>query len=123
VKASNTGTGDYFGASLALWGDRLAVGAQVEDSSATGVGGSQSNDNAMNAGAVYLFTRTGGVWSQEAYVKASNTEAFDVFGASVALSADTLAVGAYAEDSAATGVGGLQSLNSAPQSGAVYVYR
>ncbi len=50
-----------------------------------------------------------GVWSQENYVKASNTDARDWFGASVALSGETLAVGARLEDSAATGIDGDQS--------------
>jgi hypothetical protein len=63
---------------------------------------------AANAGAVYVFTRSGTTWSQRAYVKASNTEANDEFGNSVALSSDgsTLAVGAPVEDSVATGIGG-----------------
>ena len=73
-------------------------------------------------GAVYVFTRTGGVWSQQAYVKASNSESDDFFGDSVALSGDTLAVGAFGEDSLATGVGGSQVDNSAPSAGAAYVY-
>ena len=36
-------------------------------------------------------------WTQEAYIKASNTEAVDEFGYSVSLSGDTLAVGAPLE--------------------------
>lgn len=55
------------------------------------------------------------------YVKASNTEADDVFGV-VSLSGDTLAVGAYQEGSNATGINGNQASNSAPSSGAVYVF-
>jgi hypothetical protein len=123
VKASNTNAVDFFGWSVALDGDSLAVGAIQEDSAATGVGGNQTNNSATDSGAVYLFTRTGGVWSQQAYVKASNTEAGDQFGTSVALAGDTLAVGAISEDSAATGVGGDQANNNALVSGAVYVYR
>ena len=57
--------------------------------------------------------------AQYAYGKASNTEVGDEFGASVALSGDTLAVGAPGEDSSATGVGGTQSDNSTTNSGAV----
>ncbi len=58
------------------------------------------------------------------YVKASNTNASDFFGISVALSADgnTLAVGALLEASAATGVGGDQTDNTAGSAGAVYLY-
>ena len=123
VKASNTGIFDFFGTSVALSGDTLAVGAWGEGSAATGINGNQADNSAVNSGAVYLFTRTGGIWSQQAYVKASNTETFDLFGFSVALDGDSLAVGAGSESSAATGVGGDQANNSAFGSGAVYVYR
>jgi hypothetical protein len=61
-------------------------------------------------------------FAQQAYAKASNTGATDYFGYSVSLSGDTLAVGAYGEASAATGVNGDQADNSAPASGAVYVF-
>jgi hypothetical protein len=56
-------------------------------------------------------------------VKASNTEAGDGFGWSVALDGNTLAVGAPGEASSATGINGTQTDNSAVISGAVYVYR
>ena len=126
VKASNTEARDQFGYSLAISGDgnTLAVGAYGEDSAATGINGNQVDNSATNAGAVYIFTRTGSNWSQQAYVKASNTEAGDFFGWSVALSSDsnTLAVGAYLEDSAATGINGNQVDNSATNAGAVYIF-
>jgi hypothetical protein len=122
LKASNTGSGDNFGYSVALAGDTLAVGAYAEDSNATGVGGDQGNDNASNSGAVYVYTRSGTQWSQQAYIKGSNTGSGDNFGYSVALAGDTLAVGANLEDSNATGVGGDQGNDNAPNSGAVYVY-
>jgi cysteine-rich repeat protein len=126
VKASNPGTDDLFGGSVALSADgsTLAVGAALEDSAATGIGGDQADNSALNAGAVYVFTRGGTTWSQEAYLKASNTGEGDQFGRSLALSADgsTLAVGAFLEDSAATGIGGDQANNSALNAGAVYVF-
>src|SRR5262249_61882379 len=61
--------------------------------------------------------------AQSAYLKASNTDAQDRFGFSVALSADgtTLAVGADLESSAATGVDGNQADTSALNAGAVYI--
>jgi hypothetical protein len=55
IKALNTGTGDEFGFSVALSGDTLAVGAVLEASAATGVGGDQDDDTAGDAGAVYVF--------------------------------------------------------------------
>ncbi|HOO73631.1 MAG TPA: cadherin-like beta sandwich domain-containing protein, partial [Spirochaetota bacterium] len=122
IKASNTGADDEFGYSISLYGDTLAVGAYGEDSDATGIEGDQSNNNASASGAVYIFTRTGSTWAQQAYIKTSNAEYGDQFGYAVALYGDTLAVGAHYEDSAATGIGGDQDDNSAEKSGAVYVF-
>jgi hypothetical protein len=126
VKASNTDSNEFFGASVTLSadGNTLSVGAPAEDSAATGIAGDEADNSAPGAGAVYLYTRAGTTWSQQLYIKASNTEAGDNFGTSVALSADsnTLAVGAILEDSAATGIGGDETDNGAPLSGAVYVY-
>lgn len=62
LKASNTGggvgfnPGDNFGYSVAISGDTVVVGAPDEDSSATGVDGDQSLNNASASGAAYLFT-------------------------------------------------------------------
>jgi hypothetical protein len=126
VKASNTGAADQFGRAVALSGDgnTLAVGADFEDSAATGIGGNQADNTATNSGAAYVFTRSGAAWSQQAYVKASNTGTNDDFGVAVALSGDgnTLAVAAHVEDSAATGIGGDQNSNAAADSGAVYLF-
>ena len=49
------------------------MGAPDEDSNVTGVNGNQDNNSAYFSGAAYVFVRTGGAWSQQAYVKASNT--------------------------------------------------
>ncbi len=126
IKASNTGTFDGFGSSVALSadGNTLAVGATGEDSNATGINGNQADDSAEASGAVYVFTRSGGAWSQQAYIKASNPGTFDGFGSSVALSADgtTLAVGAKWEESSATGINGNQADNSGWLAGAAYVF-
>ena len=124
VKPSNTGIGDAFGISVALSadGNTLAVGAYWEDSGTTGVN-STPDEAAPRSGAVYVFSRTGGEWVQQAYVKASNTGAGDFFGHSVALSADgnTLAVGAVFEASGTTGVNSTPD-EAAPDSGAAYVF-
>ena len=122
VKASTTRASANFGASVALSGDTLVVGAVDESSSATGINGNQSDTSAPNSGAVYVFTRSGATWSQQAYLKASNTKAQDNFGYAVALSGDTLAVLSYLESSGATGVNGNQADTSAPAAGAVYVF-
>ena len=80
LKASNTGAIDLFGYSVAVSGDTIVVGATSEDSNATGVNGDQGNNLAANSGAAYVFVRSGTTWSQQAYLKASNTGASDRFG-------------------------------------------
>jgi hypothetical protein len=81
---------------------------------------------------VYRFTRSGTVWTQQAYVKATNRDQSDGFGVTsafsgsgaIALSSDgsTMAVGALGEASNATGINGNQADNSAAGAGAVYLY-
>ena len=90
-------------------GNTLAVGAISEDSGAKGVNGDQNDNSQPSSGAVYVFTRTGATWSQQAYIKASNTDVNDLFGYSVGLSADgnTLAASAYDEDSSAREINGV----------------
>jgi hypothetical protein len=122
LKASNTGVEDRFGYAVAISGDTVVVGADREASNATGMNGDQSDNSANYSGAAYVFIRSGSAWSQQAYLKASNTGAYDNFGASVAISGDTVVVGAYVESSSATGVNGDQSDNSANYSGAAYVF-
>ena len=142
IKASNAGggdrtdsygEGDQFGyaVSLSSDGNSLAVGAQYEASSATGVNGDHVDNSAPNSGAAYVFRFDGADWTQQAYVKASNTEGSfepdlaDRFGHAIALNADgnTLAVGAPGEDSNATDIDGDQADNSAERAGAAYVFR
>jgi hypothetical protein len=123
LKASNTESGDLFGITVTASNDIVVVAARGEDSNATGVNGNEADNNETNSGAAYIFVRdTGGVWSQQAYLKASNTEGDDSFGASVAAAGDTVVVGATGEDSMATGIDGDQSNNSANSSGAAYIF-
>jgi len=111
---------------LALSGDgnTLVVGAQNEDSAARGLDGNQHDESALEAGAVYVFARSGATWAQQAYVKGANTEAYDEFGGAVAISRNgrLLLAGARGEDSGARGVNGNQNDNSVDEAGAVYVF-
>ena len=131
VKASNPGINDHFGSSVALSrdGNTMAVAAHWEASGATGINGNQNDDSVPQAGAVYVFTRTGTNWTQQAYLKASNTGNAaqgdgDQFGFSLALSGDgnTIAVGAITEDSGARQINGNQNDDMAQSAGAVYVF-
>jgi hypothetical protein len=124
LAASNAEAGDAFGGQLALSADGhvLAVAALHEASAATGLDGSQSDNRAPQAGAVYLFARDAAAWRQQRYLKATNTGAGDVFGSALALSGDggVLAVGAHLEDG---GPAGTRTQDRFLQnSGAVYLY-
>lgn len=89
---------DAFGQSLALSGDTVIIGAPRDD------------DNGENAGSVYVFTRVGTNWQQQTKLTAGDGADGDLFGISVALSGDTILVGADLHDEVA------------PNAGAVYVY-
>ena len=129
LKASNTSAKDqyaYFGRSVSLSGDTLAVGADYEDGCGVGVDGDQADSTCADAGAVYVFRRTeeaaSAVWEQEAYLKPSNTDAGDHFGAALALDGDTLVVGAPLEQSCAKDVDGDGTDNACEKAGAAYVF-
>jgi len=121
IKAANPGAGDLFGVSVAIHGDVLVVGAPDEDGSATGVGG-VVDDTAANAGAAYIYERTGTIWDAGTYVKSANIDAGDRFGHSVAVYGDHIAVGTYVEASSTEGVNNAYD-NSSWGSGAAYVFR
>ena len=133
IKASNTGRkgvgddieGDQFGFSISVSGDgnTLAVGAVGEDSNATGINSVQTDDSAPGSGAVYVFTKTGNTWVQQAYLKSSNSEAADLFGYGVGLSDDgnALAVAGYDEDGSGKGVDPPND-NGGNGTGAIYAF-
>ncbi|MEM8713879.1 MAG: FG-GAP repeat protein, partial [Planctomycetota bacterium] len=123
LKSFRTDAGDSFGISADISGDTVVVGAWGEDSGATGVNGDQTDNSAVDSGAAYVFVREGGTWAQQAYLKASNTWNRDYFGQTVGISRDTIVVGAFGEDSDATGINGDQSSDGAASSGAAYVFR
>jgi hypothetical protein len=120
LKASQSNKDDYFGYSVAVDGDTVAVGALEEDSSTTGVNGTP-NETARDAGAAFVFVRHGTNWTQQAYLKAHQVSAEDKFGMSVGVSGDTVVVGAFWENGSATGVDGTPD-ESAADAGAAYVF-
>jgi uncharacterized membrane protein len=89
---------DQFGISVAVAGDTVVVGAWSEDSSTTGVqaGAGIPNDAAVDAGAAYIFVRSGVTWTQQAYLKPAVvgvTQYQDAFGTPVAVFGDTVVGG------------------------------
>jgi hypothetical protein len=130
LKAANTDASDSFGQAVALSGDTLVVGAKHEDSCSTsvvnGASGYGTNNGCGNSGAVYVFTRSGSSWTPQAYLKAANAGSSDYFGWSLALSGDTIVVGAYGEDSCVSDSGSSGQVRlvggQAPNEGRVEVY-
>jgi hypothetical protein len=114
------GEGDLFGNAVAIDGDTIVIGAPSEDSQSKGVNKDPDDDPywGFDAGAAYVFVRTAeGNWTQQAYLKASNTGQGDSFGWSVSISGDTIVVGAPREAS-----NGDENDDSLFQAGAAYVF-
>ena len=136
LKAPNPESADGFGISVAISGNTIVVGAYNENSNQSSISHAGSlptaatdDDSAFFAGAAYVFVRSGSTWSVEAYLKASNAEDFDNFGASVAIDGDTIVVGAYGEDSNQSSVSNVGSFptaagdnDAASAAGAAYVF-
>ena len=83
LTASDGGPGQQFGQLMALSGDTIVVGSPLKT-----VGTSSLQ------GQVYVFTRTGTTWAESQILTASDAAANDFFGSSVAVSGDTMVVGA-----------------------------
>jgi hypothetical protein len=97
LTSSNAATTCEFGTSVALDTDTLVVGARNEDSGIGGViggGGPPSDASQYGSGAAYVYTRSGTVWTVQAYIKTPLPQSFDYFGQSVSISGNTLLVGA-----------------------------
>ena len=127
LKASNAGSSDRFGTSVAISkdGKTVAVGAYLEDGDSLEVNGPQDNDNRANSGAVYIYTQAlDGSWSQQAYIKAPNADSYDGFGEAVDLNADgtVLAVGAPNESSTSVNNDSGLDLNDGNLVGAAYIF-
>jgi predicted amidohydrolase len=100
LEASDAGAGDFLGLSAAISGDTVVVGAVFDDGAA-----------GADQGSAYVFARSGGVWSQQQKLEASDAGAGAFFANSVAISGDTVVVGAVFDDGAA-----------GPDQGSAYVF-
>ena len=90
--ASDGAASDLFGISVAVSGDTVVVGVILDD------------DNGSGSGSAYVFEKPTGGWAgilnEAAKLLASDGAASDRFGGSVAVSADTVVVGAVPSGSA-----------------------
>ncbi len=122
IKSTSPDAGDQFGWSVAISQNAMVAGMPGDASSSTGVNGDPFDNNMSNSGCAFVYQRiTGGVWSLNAFLKASNTDIDDAFGTSVAIAGDTVIVGAPGEDSDSIGYNGADN-NLAVNSGAAYVF-
>jgi hypothetical protein len=103
AKLAAADAGDEFGFSVGVDGDRIIVGAYLDD------------DLGLSSGAAYIFKRNGTSWFQEAKLTASGGSAGDQFGRNVAISGNRAVVGAHFHDN-----GDVTNLGN---SGAAYVFK
>ena len=109
----NTQNGDAFGNAIALDADTIVIGALAEDNISNSLG---------NSGVIYVYTRQGGVWTEQTALRAFEPDQSDAFGTSVAILGDTIYAGAIREQSVATGVNGDAQDDTGSSVGAVYTY-
>ena len=77
---------DYFGLRVAIYEDKIVVGAYCD------------KDNGVNSGSTHVFVRSGETWTHEAKLLAPDGAANDFFGKSTAVYKDAIVVGAYGDD-------------------------
>jgi hypothetical protein len=103
LTASDKAAGDYFGYSVAIDGNKVVVGAYLDD-----IGSSS------DTGSAYVFVKPAGGWTdmtQTAKLTTSGNTAGEYFGFSVGVSGDVVVVGAWRN-----------SPGSVTQAGAAFVF-
>jgi len=93
LTSSDAAAGDQFGNSASISGDTTVVGSFVD------------SDAGFNSGSAYVFTRSGGTWTELAKLTASDAQNRDRFGNSVSISGDIVLIGAYLDDDVFAGSG------------------
>jgi hypothetical protein len=104
LRSATPDNADFFGASVAIDGDTIVVGADYDDGASNSI---------TNSGAAYVFARTGGGWTQQQVLRADDPDPDDLFGGSVDISGDTIVVGAMQDEG---------TLENATDAGQAYVF-
>ncbi len=116
LTASDGNSFDNFGISVAVDGETIVIGApgddREDDDTTINV-----VETAVNSGSAYVFTKVEGEWRQAAKLTANDGESLDYFGHSVAVSGNTVLVGAYQDDREET-----DTETELEDSGSVYVF-
>ena len=92
LEASDAAAFDNLGSSVGISGETVVVGASQDD----GAAGSAQ-------GSAYVFVRSGGVWTQQQKLEASDAAELDFFGDTVGISGEAIVVGARGDDGSAGG--------------------
>jgi hypothetical protein len=108
LTASDGVATDWFGISVGISGNKIAVAAQHHDLNATGA------TPLSNAGSAYIFARTGNTWAQQQKIVAADRAANDQFGCAIAINGNTVLIGANEEDEDINGA------NTRTDAGSVY---
>jgi uncharacterized protein (TIGR03437 family) len=87
LTADDGAGGDLFGHSVAVSGDTVVVGAKLDTIGAN-----------SDQGSAYVFVRGGAVWTKQQKLTADDGAAGDQLGVSVAITGDTIVVGAPLDD-------------------------
>ena len=93
IASTPRGVGAQFGNAVAVSGNTMVVGARFDGTTAS------------QAGAAYVYVLNGGTWTQQAVLLANDGAVADKFGYSVAISENTIVVGAYNDDSPLSNAG------------------
>src|SRR5262249_51337035 len=101
LTAGDAASGDIFGAGVAISGATLVGGAAFDDTAAVLGPLSDGAAAGADAGSAYIFNRTGTTWTQQQKPSADDATAGEGFGNAVAISGDTVVVGAFFDDTAA----------------------
>ena len=96
LTASDGRAGQRFGGGVSLYGNTVAVSSAADE-----------RTHGEQAGAVYVFDRSAGVWTESQTIYAPSADAWDWFGDAVSLRGDRLAVGAPGDDTRASDAGAL----------------
>ncbi len=94
--AADAATSDQFGTAVSISGDTVVVGSPFDNWAA-----------GSDAGSAYVFLRSGTTWTQQARLTASDPDADDRFGTSVAIATNTVVVGAPLNDFPTTDSGSI----------------
>ena len=102
LTASDGAASDNFGRAVAVSGDTAVIGASMDD------------DNVVDSGSAYVFTRAGATWTHGPKLTASDGAGLDLFGSAVGVSGQNAVIGAWNDDDKGDNSGSAYIFGGAP---------